>query len=168
MGVKVGGAGRSIGGRRWYDIECGRAAAGGSSPLDVGASGVGHKQNAHRGKSVGEILEARGGLSAVGDGMTSNGAAQRQAVRVRPTSERAAWAINKTPTGVNRWAKFWRRGAESNRRIELLQSSALPLGYRAVVRERRTLQTIRGACKSGKRFPAGPRSLRLKPTRARA
>ncbi len=26
----------------------------------------------------------------------------------------------------------WRRGAESNRRIEVLQTSALPLGYRAV------------------------------------
>jgi hypothetical protein len=30
-----------------------------------------------------------------------------------------------------RKADFWRRGAESNRRIEVLQTSALPLGYRA-------------------------------------
>jgi hypothetical protein len=30
-----------------------------------------------------------------------------------------------------RKAAFWRRGAESNRRIEVLQTSALPLGYRA-------------------------------------
>ena len=27
--------------------------------------------------------------------------------------------------------KIWRRGAESNRRIKVLQTSALPLGYRA-------------------------------------
>ena len=28
-------------------------------------------------------------------------------------------------------AKFWRRGSESNRRIKVLQTSPLPLGYRA-------------------------------------
>ena len=27
----------------------------------------------------------------------------------------------------------WRRGAESNRRIKVLQTSALPLGYRATI-----------------------------------
>ena len=32
----------------------------------------------------------------------------------------------------------WRRGSESNRRIEVLQTSALPLGYRAL-KEPRTL-----------------------------
>ena len=34
----------------------------------------------------------------------------------------------------------WRRGPELNRRIELLQSSALPLGYRAKPQESLTLQ----------------------------
>ncbi len=29
--------------------------------------------------------------------------------------------------------RLWRRGAGSNRRIKVLQTSALPLGYRAVV-----------------------------------
>ena len=29
----------------------------------------------------------------------------------------------------------WRRGAESNRRIKVLQTSALPLGYRALLNE---------------------------------
>ena len=33
-------------------------------------------------------------------------------------------------------ADFWRRGAESNRRIEVLQTSALPLGYRALEQSR--------------------------------
>src|SRR6267142_2449130 len=28
--------------------------------------------------------------------------------------------------------KFWRRGSESNRRIKVLQTSPLPLGYRAL------------------------------------
>ena len=34
----------------------------------------------------------------------------------------------------------WRRGPELNRRIEVLQTSALPLGYRAEPQERRKLQ----------------------------
>jgi hypothetical protein len=36
-------------------------------------------------------------------------------------------------------SNIWRRGPESNRRIEVLQTSALPLGYRAVPQEPRTL-----------------------------
>jgi hypothetical protein len=32
--------------------------------------------------------------------------------------------------GITR--RVWRRGAESNRRIKVLQTSALPLGYRAL------------------------------------
>ena len=36
--------------------------------------------------------------------------------------------------------KNWRRGSELNRRIEVLQTSALPLGYRALRREGWTLQ----------------------------
>ena len=36
--------------------------------------------------------------------------------------------------------RHWRRGTELNRRIELLQSSALPLGYRAESRKFGTLQ----------------------------
>ena len=36
--------------------------------------------------------------------------------------------------------KNWRRGSELNRRIEVLQTSALPLGYRALTWERSTLQ----------------------------
>ncbi len=35
-------------------------------------------------------------------------------------------------TGLSNAKGVWRRGTESNRRIELLQSSALPLGYRAL------------------------------------
>ena len=31
------------------------------------------------------------------------------------------------------WENYWRRGAESNRRIKVLQTSALPLGYRATI-----------------------------------
>ena len=44
----------------------------------------------------------------------------------------SAWHVSDSET--------WRRGSESNRRIEVLQTSALPLGYRAVPQERRTLQ----------------------------
>ncbi len=39
-------------------------------------------------------------------------------------------------TGSLLWAKSlrsWRRGSESNRRIKVLQTSPLPLGYRALV-----------------------------------
>jgi hypothetical protein len=32
---------------------------------------------------------------------------------------------------ANKKQNYWRRGAESNRRIKVLQTSALPLGYRA-------------------------------------
>ena len=35
-------------------------------------------------------------------------------------------------TNMNTQKKTWRRGPESNRRIELLQSPALPLGYHAL------------------------------------
>src|ERR1044071_2177579 len=54
---------------------------------------------------------------------------------------------------------FWRRGSESNRRIRLLQSPALPLGYPAAFVERKIVhhQTSaspdsrsNAACKKGK------------------
>lgn len=34
-------------------------------------------------------------------------------------------------TGCWDWERFWRRGPESNRLIEILQTSAFPLGYHA-------------------------------------
>jgi hypothetical protein len=34
---------------------------------------------------------------------------------------------------LNTRAKTWRRGSESNRRIKVLQTSPLPLGYRALM-----------------------------------
>jgi excisionase family DNA binding protein len=37
--------------------------------------------------------------------------------------------------------KNWRRGSESNRRIEVLQTSALPLGYRALTNAKLNLRT---------------------------
>jgi hypothetical protein len=42
--------------------------------------------------------------------------------------------------------KNWRRGSESNRRIELLQSPALPLGYPAIIKD--TANSIQSLKKS--------------------
>src|SRR5262249_53932265 len=42
----------------------------------------------------------------------------------------------------------WRGGAESNRRIELLQSSALPLGYRTGANERGTWVNFRASART--------------------
>jgi hypothetical protein len=41
--------------------------------------------------------------------------------------------VTNVTTTVNRLLseKVWRRGSESNRRIKVLQTSPLPLGYRA-------------------------------------
>lgn len=61
--------------------------------------------------------------------------------RVNDGGGKLSEARNLVPTLVPRWPPVfpilwrddvseWRCGAESNRRIELLQSSALPLGYR--------------------------------------
>src|SRR5690606_22412712 len=53
----------------------------------------------------------------------TRGAGRRQALSTGPSNEKST---------SNRGALFWERhGPESNRRIELLQSSALPLGHRA-------------------------------------
>ena len=52
----------------------------------------------------------------------------RSSARLRPLGYGAANFAN----------EIWRCGAESNRRIELLQSSALPLGYRTEVKTRAT------------------------------
>ena len=40
--------------------------------------------------------------------------------------------------------RSWRRGPESNRRIEVLQTSALPLGYRALVKRDRSTPAPQG------------------------
>src|SRR5436305_15084913 len=37
----------------------------------------------------------------------------------------------------------WRRGSESNRRIKVLQTSPLPLGYRASLKEPRSFAVLR-------------------------
>ena len=39
---------------------------------------------------------------------------------------------------------FWRRGSESNRRIRVLQTLALPLGYRAIIGE--NVEDLVGTC----------------------
>ena len=48
-------------------------------------------------------------------------------MRVTPTM---LWMICSRGT---RLLKDWRRGSESNRRIKVLQTSPLPLGYRAIL-----------------------------------
>src|ERR1051326_4274108 len=50
--------------------------------------------------------------------------------------------LSSVPSPAGKPPPNWRCGAESNRRIELLQSSALPLGYRTVT-ERRVLLRAR-------------------------
>src|SRR6266702_3135587 len=41
-------------------------------------------------------------------------------------------AFTRLPSRAERSEFFWRRGSESNRRIKVLQTSPLPLGYRAL------------------------------------
>ena len=50
--------------------------------------------------------------------------------------------------------KFWRRGSESNRRIKVLQTLALPLGYRASIAERSRCKNSAGRAASQSCLPA--------------
>lgn len=56
-----------------------------------------------------------------------------------PVPSRSSAPLRPLGYGAANFAsEIWRCGAESNRRIELLQSSALPLGYRTEVKTRAT------------------------------
>ena len=48
----------------------------------------------------------------------------------QPRTKRAPDAKSNAPLQIAE--KLWRRGSESNRRIKVLQTSPLPLGYRAL------------------------------------
>ena len=47
---------------------------------------------------------------------------------------REFWVNDMKPEITGLWPNCWRRGSESNRRIKVLQTLALPLGYRALSR----------------------------------
>src|ERR1700722_5664006 len=55
-------------------------------------------------------------------------------------------------TRFKQWRGDWRRGSESNRRIKVLQTSPLPLGYRALLHtlaSRRKKVHLRGLRRAG-------------------
>jgi hypothetical protein len=52
------------------------------------------------------------------------------------------------------WLRYWRRGSESNRRIKVLQTSALPLGYRALRESSYPTDTVLAPVMSTRAAPA--------------
>ena len=103
---------------------------------DPGGAG----ERASRSGTLGELPQAPSGAGRGEAPGTQAGGLGEQA-RLAPRAGRrrryGAWTDHPRPGVSQRWrlTRVWRRGPESNRRIELLQSSALPLGYRAATRE---------------------------------
>lgn len=70
---------------------------------------------------------------------TENGFGVTGEASRRKTSQRTFASARSRPPWDGTYVASWRCGAESNRRIELLQSSALPLGYRTEAKSVRNL-----------------------------
>ncbi len=99
---------------------------------------------ARRASDPEERISWRGRRGAFGAGRRWAGREEAEAGRAVRREDGSAWGSDE---GWNSWRRggSWRRGPESNRRIKVLQTSPLPLGYRALKRNSKP---------AGKRGPA--------------